>query len=103
MERCAGELVIVHPVNEAPINEHPSNKPQEEQAAKELYYDPTMAALAKHFPIFVGKKSEDAEFHVNRFEYYWKVAQSKDPNLAAQAMEELKKDAFMNTFTKGAT
>lgn len=62
-----------------------------------------MAALAKKIPIFARKKSKDADFHVNRFKYSWKVARPQDPNLAAQALRELKKDAFMNTFTKGAT
>ena len=32
-----------------------------------------MAALAKNFPVFAGKKSEDADILVSRFEHYWKV------------------------------
>ena len=50
-----------------------------------------MSALAKQFPVFAGKKSDDADFHVNRFEHYWKVAQPRDPNINAQAIDELKK------------
>ena len=62
-----------------------------------------MAALAKNFPVFTGKKSEDADIHVSRFEHYWKVTRPRDPNPAALALEELKRDAFINTFSKGAT
>ena len=29
-----------------------------------------LATLAKNFPVFAGKKSEDADIHVNRFEHY---------------------------------
>lgn len=34
----------------------------------------SMAALAKNFPIFEIKQSDNADLHVRRFEQYWKVA-----------------------------
>ena len=42
-----------------------------------------MAALAKNFPVFAGKQSDDADLHVKRFEQYWKVARPRDPNIEA--------------------
>ena len=81
-----------------PGNHHPDNQEENEQQQEFI-----MAALAKNFPVFAGKKSEDADIHVSRFEHYWKVARPRDPNPAAAALEELKRDAFINTFSKGAT
>lgn len=76
------ENVVVaneHPVNEQPEG-HSGNVQQEKLAGEELDQDLAMEALAKKFPIFVGKISEDVDFHVNRFEYYWKVARPQDQN-----------------------
>ena len=81
----------------------PANQPPNNQEENEQQPESTMAALAKNFPVFSRKKTEDADIHVNRFEHYWKVARPRDPNLAAVALEELKRDAFVNTFAKLAT
>ncbi|NHV87683.1 hypothetical protein, partial [Escherichia coli] len=62
-----------------------------------------MASLAKNFPLFAGRKSEDADLHVQQFEHYWKVARPRDPSIVEAEMEELKKDAFINSFKKKAT
>ena len=62
----------------------------------------SMATLAKKIPFFVGKQSDDVDLHVRRFEQYWKVARPRDPNIEAAALEELKKDSFLNTFQKKA-
>lgn len=35
LERRAGELVIVHPMNEAPADKHPANEPQDEHPTNE--------------------------------------------------------------------
>ena len=72
--RYPGEeaLVIQIPLNEEaqdidelqpPIDQPPNN--QEDNTQQSLS---TMAALAKNFPVFTGKKTEDADIHVNRFE-----------------------------------
>ena len=63
----------------------------------------SMAALAKNFPVFAGKQSDDADRHVRRFEQHWKVARLRDRNIEAATLEELKKDSFLNTFQKKAT
>lgn len=62
-----------------------------------------MATLAKNFPIFKRRKSKNADLHVKSFEHYWNVARTRDLNLAAEAMDGLKKDEFLNTFKKKAT
>ena len=76
-------LVIQIPINEEAqninglqpaIDQHPNN--QEENAQQP---EPTMAARAKNCPVFSGKKTEDADIHVNRFEHYWKVARPPGP------------------------
>ena len=102
------EALVIHiPLNkeaqdidelQPPVDQPPNNQEENTQQP-----DSTMAMLEKNFPVFTGRKTEDANIHVNRFEHYWKVARPRDPNLAAVALEELKRDAFINTFAKGAT
>lgn len=60
----------------------------------------SMVALARNFPLFIGKSSEDVDLHVQQFAHYWKVAKPKDPAITEPKLNELKKDVFTNSFQK---
>ena len=91
-ERLEEPFINIYPPlnEEAWVNEAiqlPVEQPPNNQEENKHQLESTMAALAKNFPVFTGKKSEDANIHVSRFEHYWKVARPRDPNLAVLALE----------------